>query len=89
MILYAPTFRGNSAVDAHFPMEKLDFEEWGELCKRTDSYLIVKMHPFVQEKINIPEKYRDCIADAAQYREVNDILFITDLLIYRLFIHYL
>ena len=53
----------------------------GELCKRTDSYLIVKMHPFVQEKINIPEKYRDCIADAAQYREVNDILFITDLLI--------
>jgi len=29
----------------------------------------------------IPEKYRDCIADAAQYREVNDILFITDLLI--------
>ena len=81
VILYAPTFRGNSAVDAHFPMEKLDFEEWGELCKRTDSYLIVKMHPFVQEKINIPEKYRDCIADAAQYREVNDILFITDLLI--------
>ena len=81
VILYAPTFRGNSAVDAYFPMEKLDFEEWGEVCKRTNSYLIVKMHPFVQEKISIPEKYKDYIADAAQYREVNDILFITDLLI--------
>ena len=81
VMLYAPTFRGNSAVDARFPMDKLDFEEWGEVCKRTNSYLIVKMHPFVQEKITIPEKYRDYIADAAQYREVNDILFITDLLI--------
>lgn len=81
VIMYAPTFRGNSAVDAYFPMEKIDLKEWGALCKRTDSYLIVKMHPFVQEHIVIPEEYKDYIVDAADYREVNDILFITDVLI--------
>jgi CDP-ribitol ribitolphosphotransferase len=81
VILYAPTFRGNNALDAYFPMEKFDLYKWGELCKETDSYLIVKMHPFVQEKIEIPEEYKDYIIDAADYREVNDILFITDVMI--------
>ena len=39
------------------------------------------MHPFVREKIQIPEKYKDYMCDAASYREVNDILFIVDALI--------
>jgi CDP-ribitol ribitolphosphotransferase len=81
VILYAPTFRGNNALDAYFPMDKFDLYKWGELCKETDSYLIVKMHPFVQERIQIPEEYKDYIVDAADYREVNDILFITDVMI--------
>jgi CDP-ribitol ribitolphosphotransferase len=81
VIMYAPTFRGDSAVNARFPMEKFDLNEWGALCKRTDSYLIVKMHPFVQEKISIPEEYADYIMDASGYREVNDLLFITDVLV--------
>jgi CDP-ribitol ribitolphosphotransferase len=39
------------------------------------------MHPFVQEKISIPEEYADYIMDASGYREVNDLLFITDVLV--------
>lgn len=79
--LYAPTFRGDNALNAYFPFEKIDFERWGEFLKERDEYLIIKMHPFVREKIQIPEKYKDYMCDAAAYREVNDILFIVDALI--------
>lgn len=79
--LYAPTFRGDNALNAYFPFEKVDFEKWGKFLKERDEYLIIKMHPFVREKIVIPEAYEDYMCDAASYREVNDILFIVDALI--------
>ncbi len=79
--LYAPTFRGDNALNAYFPFEKIDFEKWGSFLKERDEYLIIKMHPFVREQIQIPEQYRDYMCDAASYREVNDILFIVDALI--------
>lgn len=79
--LYAPTFRGDNALNAYFPFEKIDFEKWGRFLKERDEYLIIKMHPFVREQIQIPEKYKDYMCDAASYREVNDILFIVDALI--------
>ena len=79
--LYAPTFRGDNALNAYFPFEKLDLEKWGKFLKERDEYLIIKMHPFVREQIQIPEKYKDYMCDAASYREVNDILFIVDALI--------
>lgn len=79
--LYAPTFRGNDARDAWFPFYSFDLEIWGKFLKETDSYLIIKMHPFVEEKVIIPPEYKDYIIDATSYREVNDILFIVDCLI--------
>lgn len=79
--LYAPTFRGDNALNAYFPFEKIDFEKWGKFLKERDEYLIIKMHPFVRESIQIPEEYKDYMCDAASYREVNDILFIVDALI--------
>ena len=81
VILYAPTFRGINERDASFPMHVLHFEKIGECLKLTNSIMIVKMHPFVREKIEIPEQYKDYFPDASGYREVNDILFVTDLLI--------
>ena len=79
--LYAPTFRGDNATNAYFPFDKIDLERWGELLERTNSVLLIKMHPFVTRKAAIPEKYADRIIDASGYREVNDILFIIDVLI--------
>ena len=79
--LYAPTFRGNNASSAYFPFDKLDLNAWGQFLEETDSVLIVKLHPFVTRKIEIPEEYSHRILDASGYREVNDILFIVDVLI--------
>ncbi len=79
--LYGPTFRGNGANSAYFPFDKIDLEAWGKMLEEENSVLIVKMHPFVTKRIEIPEKYKDRIYDATSYREVNDILFIIDVLI--------
>lgn len=79
--LYAPTFRGTNATDAYFPFDKFDLERWGEFLEQTGSVLIIKLHPFVSKRVEIPAKYKDRILDATDYREVNDILFIIDVLI--------
>ena len=79
--LYAPTFRGDNALNARFPFDKFDLDRWGKFLEQEDSALIIKLHPFVKERVEIPEKYRDRIVDATDYREVNDILFIIDVLI--------
>ena len=79
--LYAPTFRGVNARDAWFPFDKVDLRRWGDFCRRTQSVLLVKMHPFVPQKVEIPAEYADCIFDAADLREVNDLLFIVDVLV--------
>ena len=47
--MYAPTFRGNNANNAHFPFDKLDLTAWGKFLDETDSVLIVKLHPFVKK----------------------------------------
>ncbi len=79
--LYAPTFRGDNATNAYFPFDKFDLERWGEFLEREGSVLIVKLHPFVNKRVEIPEAYKERILDATDYREVNDILFIIDVLI--------
>lgn len=79
--MYAPTFRGDNANNAYFPFDKLDLTAWGKFLDETDSVLIVKLHPFVKRRIEIPDEYAHRILDASDYREVNDILFIVDVLI--------
>lgn len=79
--LYAPTFRGNNAVDARFPMERIDWKKWGAFLKERNELLLIKMHPFVKKPVPILEEYKDYMLDLSEYREVNDILFISDVMI--------
>lgn len=79
--MYAPTFRGDNALNAYFPFEKINLKKWGKRLKEEGSVLLIKMHPFVKEQVKIPEEYKDCIIDTASYREVNDLLFVVDVLI--------
>lgn len=81
VILYAPTFRGAGAKSAYFPIHMLNYRKIGDYLKKSKSVMIIKMHPFVSNVVKIPEGYEDVFIDASEYREVNDILFITDVLI--------
>lgn len=81
IITFAPTFRGNGKNTATYPFEKIDIEKLGEYAVKTNSLVIIKMHPFVKKMIPIPIKYKEHLVDASKYREVNDFLFVTDILI--------
>ena len=81
IILFAPTFRGGGQKSAHYDYSWLDLKKIYEFCG--DEYIfLVKMHPFVdKEPIQIPEEYQDRIIDFATYPNINDLYYVTDILI--------
>lgn len=80
VILFAPTFRGNGQGSAYFPFNKIDFKELYE--NLSDEYVFLfKIHPFVNNELSIPYQYRDFFYDFSDFREINDLLLVTDLLI--------
>ncbi|MCR2821424.1 CDP-glycerol glycerophosphotransferase family protein [Lederbergia panacisoli] len=80
VILFAPTFRGRGRKEAHYPMEYLNFEKLYENLK--DEYVFLfKFHFIILNKVTIPYQYSDFFYDFTDYREVNDLLLIADLLI--------
>lgn len=80
IILFAPTFRGGGQKSAHYNYEWLNLKKIYDFCG--DEYIfLVKMHPFVDDPIEIPQKYRDRIIDFADYPNINDLYYVTDILI--------
>lgn len=80
IILFAPTFRGNGQDSAYYPFKNLDFDRLYEALH--DEYIFLfKMHPFVKDQVEIPYKYKDFFYNFGDYREINDLLLITDILI--------
>ncbi|MBR1731087.1 MAG: CDP-glycerol glycerophosphotransferase family protein, partial [Ruminococcus sp.] len=80
IILFAPTFRGDVKETAFYPMDLFDIND---VCSELgDEYaVIIKHHPFIKEKHPIPEKYADRVIDLSDSTEINDLLFISDLII--------
>lgn len=80
IILFAPTFRGKGQMSAYYPTDKFNPNE---ICSALgDEYaIIIKLHPFCKEKYEIDENLRDRIIDLSNADELNDLLFVTDLLI--------
>ncbi|MEB7796284.1 teichoic acid ribitol-phosphate polymerase TarL [Staphylococcus equorum] len=81
VILFAPTFRGSGHHTAHYPFFKIDFARFARYCRENNAVVLFKMHPFVKNRLNIPREYEQYFVDVSNFREVNDILFITDVLI--------
>ncbi len=80
IILFAPTFRGMVKETAFYPTEMFDLNE---VCSKLpeDYVFIVKHHPFVKDEQPIPEKYKHRIIDLSEDTELNDLLFVTDVII--------
>lgn len=81
VILFAPTYRGKGQKVAYYPFEQLDLDGIYELCKQHNYIFMIKMHPFVKKHIEIPEKYKDRICDFSNYSDINNLLYITNILI--------
>ncbi|MHC5281016.1 CDP-glycerol glycerophosphotransferase family protein [Listeria kieliensis] len=81
VILFAPTFRGNGQQSAHYPFEYLNFKDIYEALYKKGWVMLLKIHPFVQNKPQIPYQYKDFYFDVSDYREINDLLLVTEVLI--------
>ena len=80
IMLFAPTFRGNGQMSAYYPLDAFDIEKAYEGLGG-EYAILIKLHPFCQERFEIPEKYSDFIIDMSEEDELNDLLFVTDLLV--------
>ncbi|MGN0483270.1 MAG: CDP-glycerol glycerophosphotransferase family protein [Lachnospiraceae bacterium] len=80
VILFAPTYRGKNKKEAHYPYELIDFQGLYDVC--AEEYVVLfKMHPWVSASVPIEEKYKDRFIDVGTYPNINDLFYITDLLI--------
>lgn len=80
IILFAPTFRGKGQMSAYYPTEAFHPEKL--LDKIGNDYaILINLHPYCKERFEIAEEYRDRIIDFSDAVELNDLLFVTDLLI--------
>jgi CDP-ribitol ribitolphosphotransferase len=81
-ILFAPTFRGSGARTATYDTSLLDLAELHALCVEKDAVFVIRLHPFVADRFEIPPDYGDRLVDATDRPvETNDLLLISDLLI--------
>lgn len=81
VLLFAPTYRGQNRATAYYPYEIIDFEGLYQFCKEEDYVVFFKMHPWVSEAVPIQEKHKDKFFDLNSYSNINELFYITDLLI--------
>ena len=81
VILFAPTYRGRNQNTAYYPYELIDFEALYRYCEDTDSVVLFKMHPWITGETEIGESYRDRFFSMNSYPNINELFYITDLLI--------
>lgn len=80
ILLFAPTFRGNGKNSGYYPIDLFDVNKLYEDLNE-EYAIIIKHHPFVHDRNKIYKKYKDYIIDLSENSELNDLLFVTDLLI--------
>ena len=80
IIMFAPTFRGTGQKSAFYPTNV--FNPCRFIDAVGDDYaVIIKLHPFCTEKFRIEKGYEQKVTDLSLEDEINDLLFITDILI--------
>ena len=80
VILFAPTFRGSSKKEGNYPHYRFDYKKIFEIFG--DEYrIIIKHHPHVNNKLVIEDEYKDRVIDLSKNEELNELLFVTDILI--------
>lgn len=80
IILFAPTYRGKGQKTAYYDYDKLDMKAIYDFCG--DEYIwAFKMHPFIDEEPPVPDEYKERIVDLSYYENINDLYYVTDILI--------
>jgi CDP-ribitol ribitolphosphotransferase len=79
VILYAPTFRGETVRHARYA-DLMDLEVMQRVLGE-DHVLLLKLHPFIRNAIEIPEALREFVIDASGDPDVNELMLVSDVLV--------
>jgi teichoic acid ribitol-phosphate primase len=79
VILYAPTFRGDSMIDARHPAD-LDLQRLAEALG-ADHRLLLRLHPAIRSSVAIDQALAGFVVDVSDYPEVNDLMLASDVLV--------
>ena len=77
-VLFAPTFRGDAAT-ARSP-EMPDFSGL-KAAMGPEWFFLVKQHPFVKHRPQIPPEQRDYVRDVTDEMDINDLMMLSDVCI--------
>jgi len=79
VILYAPTFRGETVGKARYA-DLLDLDVMHRELGR-DHVLLLKLHPFIRDAVAVPEELRGFVIDASGDPDVNELMLVADVLV--------
>ncbi|MFL5674775.1 MAG: CDP-glycerol glycerophosphotransferase family protein [Chloroflexota bacterium] len=79
VILYAPTFRGDTITDAH-ATDDLDLRALKAVLGE-DHVLLVRLHPFVRSQTPIGPDLADFAIDVSDYPDINELMLVSDVLV--------
>ncbi|MFZ7133045.1 MAG: CDP-glycerol glycerophosphotransferase family protein [Eubacteriales bacterium] len=79
VILFAPTFRGDSKFRASSDYLPDFYKLFAAL--KSEYKIIIKLHPFVSKEFAVVPEMQDFIIDLSSYEDINELMFISELLI--------
>jgi CDP-glycerol glycerophosphotransferase (TagB/SpsB family) len=79
VILYAPTFRGETVGRARYA-DLMDLEVMQRVLGE-DHVLLLKLHPFIRDAIQVPKGLREFAIDASGDPDVNELMLVSDILV--------
>lgn len=79
VVLYAPTFRGDTVTAARTPTD-LDFKRLKAELDR-DHVVLVRLHPFVREQAALGPELGGFAIDVSDHPDINELLHVSDVLI--------
>jgi CDP-ribitol ribitolphosphotransferase len=79
VVLYAPTFRGETVTDARFA-EALDLHRVRDALAG-DHVLLVRLHPFIRRDLAIDADLAGFVIDVSDHPDINDLLLAADVLV--------
>jgi CDP-glycerol glycerophosphotransferase (TagB/SpsB family) len=79
VVLWAPTFRGDRVTEARDP-GALDL---GALAREIgpDHLLLLRLHPFVRERTDIPPGAAGFVRDVSDHPDINELMLVSDVLV--------